>query len=304
MQSKKQRDKSRIQPVENAIIMAAGLSSRFVPISYEYPKALITVKGEVLIERQIRQLQEAGILDITVVTGYKKELFQYLAEQFQVTLINNPDYASRNNHSSLYHARNKLKNTYICSADNYFSENVFEIPSPKAYYSSVYHQGKTDEWCLQTNSNGLITNVTVGGKDCWVMMGHVFFSETVSKAIKPILEDVYHREETADLLWEAVYLEHIKELPLFIRKYPDGIIFEFDSLAELRTFDKKYREETGSTIIQEICIKLNCKESDVIQIKPLDKKQTVKGFQFIVKEERYYYYYDTKELLSVTQEKQ
>ena len=52
--------------VENAVIMAAGLSSRFAPLSYEKPKALITVKGEVLIERQIRQLKEAGIHDIAI----------------------------------------------------------------------------------------------------------------------------------------------------------------------------------------------------------------------------------------------
>lgn len=47
--------------VDNAIIMAAGTSSRFAPLSYELPKALITVKGEVLIERQIKKLQMAGI---------------------------------------------------------------------------------------------------------------------------------------------------------------------------------------------------------------------------------------------------
>ena len=57
--------------VDNAIIMAAGLSSRFAPISYERPKGVLKVRGEVLIERQIRQLQEAGIGDITVVVGYK-----------------------------------------------------------------------------------------------------------------------------------------------------------------------------------------------------------------------------------------
>lgn len=83
--------------VENAIIMAAGLSSRFAPLSYEKPKALITVKGEVLIERQIRQLKEAGIHDIAIVTGYKKEKFEYLKEKCQVTLIENPEYATRNN---------------------------------------------------------------------------------------------------------------------------------------------------------------------------------------------------------------
>ena len=42
--------------VDNAIIMAAGTSSRFAPLSYERPKALIEVKGEVLLERQIKQL--------------------------------------------------------------------------------------------------------------------------------------------------------------------------------------------------------------------------------------------------------
>ena len=46
--------------VDNAIILAAGLSSRFAPISYEKPKGLLHVRGEILIERQIRQLQESG----------------------------------------------------------------------------------------------------------------------------------------------------------------------------------------------------------------------------------------------------
>ena len=55
----------------NAIIIAAGTSSRFVPLSFEKPKGLIEVKGEVLIERQLRQLNEAGIDDITIVVGYK-----------------------------------------------------------------------------------------------------------------------------------------------------------------------------------------------------------------------------------------
>ena len=43
--------------VDNAVIMAAGISSRFAPLSYEKPKALIPVKGEVLIERQINQIK-------------------------------------------------------------------------------------------------------------------------------------------------------------------------------------------------------------------------------------------------------
>ena len=33
--------------VDNAIIMAAGTSSRFAPLSYELPKALIKIRGEI-----------------------------------------------------------------------------------------------------------------------------------------------------------------------------------------------------------------------------------------------------------------
>ena len=112
--------------VENAIIMAAGLSSRFAPISYEKPKGLLKVRGEVLIERQIEQLLEAGITDITVVVGYKKEYFFYLRQKYGVTIVNNDEYASRNNNGSLYRVREKLGNTYVCSSDDYFTENPFE----------------------------------------------------------------------------------------------------------------------------------------------------------------------------------
>ncbi len=66
----------------NAIIMAAGMSSRFIPLSWECPKGLLEVKGEILIERQIRQLKEAGVTDITVVTGYMADKFDYLIAKY------------------------------------------------------------------------------------------------------------------------------------------------------------------------------------------------------------------------------
>ena len=130
--------------VENAVIMAAGLSSRFAPISYEKPKALICVRGEILIERQIRQLQEAGIKEIIVVVGYKKEQFQYLEKKLGVKVIENKEYLVKNNSSSIYAAKDYLKNTYVCSADNYFSENPFEQEVDESYYSVLYAEGKTN----------------------------------------------------------------------------------------------------------------------------------------------------------------
>ena len=91
--------------VKNAIIMAAGMSSRFVPLSYEKPKGLLVVKGEVLIERQIEQLKEAGIDEIVIVVGYKKESFFYLEDKYGVKIIINPEYNIKNNIETLYVAR-------------------------------------------------------------------------------------------------------------------------------------------------------------------------------------------------------
>ena len=75
----------------NAIIMAAGPSTRFAPLSYEKPKGLLKVKGEVLIERQIRQLLEAGITEIIVIVGYKADMFRYLEDKFGVPVFINND---------------------------------------------------------------------------------------------------------------------------------------------------------------------------------------------------------------------
>ena len=94
--------------VDNAIILAAGTASRFAPLSQERPKALIEVRGEVLMERQIRQLREAGIQEIVIVVGYRKEDFSYLTEKYGVKLVENPEYLTRNNHSSIYAVKDCL----------------------------------------------------------------------------------------------------------------------------------------------------------------------------------------------------
>ena len=112
--------------VDNAVIMAAGLSSRFVPLSLEKPKGLLSVKNEVLIERQIEQLQEAGIREIILVLGYKKEAFFYLESKYNgLKIIINPDYNTKNNTYTLFLAKNHIRNSYICSSDDYFEENPF-----------------------------------------------------------------------------------------------------------------------------------------------------------------------------------
>ena len=276
--------------VDNAIIMAAGTASRFAPLSYEKPKALIEVRGEVLIERQIRQLREAGIEEVVVVTGYKAEQFEYLKDKYGVVLINNPYYLTRNNNSSIYAAREYIKNSYICSSDNYFITNPFESDVDESYYAAVYMEGQTGEWCI-SEDGGWIKDVKVGGRDSWVMLGHVFWSESFSRSFLHILEDEYEWPETADKLWETIYIEHINELPMKIRKYPADFIFEFDTLDELREFDDSYISNTRSEILTKIAGELGVEEKEIRSVKAFkDKDNAAAGFTFETGKKYKYYY--------------
>ena len=58
--------------VKSAVILDAGIGRRLAPLSFERPKALIKVRGEVLIERLIHQLNEVGVDNIYVVVGPMK----------------------------------------------------------------------------------------------------------------------------------------------------------------------------------------------------------------------------------------
>ncbi len=274
----------------NAIIMAAGFSSRFVPLSFEKPKGLLEVKGEILIERQIRQLKEAGIEEIVVVTGYKSECFAYLKEKHSVILIHNPYYKERNNHSSLYVARDYISNTYICSSDNYFSDNIF-IQKPKnSYYSAVFNKGKTNEWCMAVDKTDRIVGVDIGGSDSFVMIGPAYINQDFSKKLKRLIVEAMGNEESKDFYWEDLYRHHMEEFEMYIRKYDDNVINEFDSLDDLRHFDSNYIKKTGSKVLEEIAIKHGCSESDINSIVPEKKEGFVEGFSYKIGKNRYRYF--------------
>lgn len=281
--------------VDNAIIMAAGTASRFAPLSYERPKALIEVKGEVLIERQIRQLQEAGITEIIIVVGYMKEQFMYLQDKFGVIIVENDQYLTRNNNGSIYVARAYLRNTYICSSDNYFSENPFEREVDDAYYAAVYANGETKEWCMTEDADGYINSVTVGGRDAWFMLGHTFWTAEFSRKFLEILDEIYNLPETVDLLWESIYMRHLDQLKMKIRRYADDVVFEFDTLDELREFDTTYVEDTRSEILKEIAQTLRCSERDIVNVTAYkDTNNAAAGMRCQVNGVPYQYAYETK----------
>jgi len=87
-----------------AIILAAGRGSRMKELTDERPKCLVELRGKPLLEWQLDALRGAGISDIAIVTGYKREL---LANR-GLSEFHNTRWAETNMVSSLACARDWL----------------------------------------------------------------------------------------------------------------------------------------------------------------------------------------------------
>lgn len=259
--------------IENAIILAAGMSTRFVPLNFEKPKGLLEVKGETLIERQIVQLREKGIEEIIVVVGYMREKFQFLKEKYNVILIETEDYQTRNNHASLYAAQEYLKNTIVTSSDLYFTENIFQQYAYDSYYCTLYIAGKTAERGVVTDDDDKILETMYGDKchDIWVTLGYAFFSKQFSKNFLNILEKEFELPETMGKFWADIQDDHLDTLYMYAKRCDEGIIYEFDSLEELREFDGTYLYNSGSNILHKICYLLAVNENNIVGIESLRK---------------------------------
>ncbi len=87
-----------------ALILAAGLGTRLVPITNERPKSLVSVNGKPILIKQIENLYENGIVDITIVSGYKAQILKKTVHNKwpEIHVVESVNYASTNNMYSAY----------------------------------------------------------------------------------------------------------------------------------------------------------------------------------------------------------
>lgn len=276
--------------VDNAVILAAGGSDISAKSVYSMPKGLYVKNGETLIERQIRQLQEVGITDITVVVGYKQEMYFFLAEKWGIELEINPD-LKKNNIYSLYIAREHLGSTYICNCDNYFEENPFSQYEYNAYHASVYKEDAHNELLVRKNLSGRLLEVYSGRKCGECIYGHAYLDKELSRRLKLFLQDEIDDFRVSALFWEEFISRHAEDLDMYIREYSPDFLFEFDSIQEIQNIDSLFLENVSGRINQKICQVLDCQEEDISNIVILQKGLTNVLFTFVVKGEKYIFRY-------------
>ena len=229
--------------IENAIIMAAGLGTRMRPLTYKTPKPLIKVAGKPMIESIIEGLHQNGIYDISIVVGYLAEQFNYLGEKYPgVKLINNPYYNQYNNISSLYVARNELKNTVILDGDQL-------VMNPKLLKREFTHSGYagaeisqfTDEWIMHLDQNGKILQCDRSGNDHgWRLYSLSKWQAEDSLRLKDYLEEEFEHAHHYDIYWDDIAMfDYFNEFSLYVMPITANDIIEIDSVDQLNQVEQQ-----------------------------------------------------------------
>lgn len=231
-----------------AIILAAGYGHRMHPITAHTPKALVSVGGTRIIDNQIAALHRAGIREIYIVVGYRKEQFASLPTQYPgVHLIENPDYATGNNISSLYYARDYLDASIIMDCDILIHrENLLQYEYEHSTYCGIWMEHTQTEWIFR-HRDFSITEVLKHGGTGWGLLSISFWTREDAKKLCQHIEEIYQRG-IRDSYWDEVPLGfHMNDYNLELRPLLDSEITEIDTFQELCALDKHYLERQETT---------------------------------------------------------
>ena len=229
--------------VRKAIVIAAGFGSRMAPVTLDTPKPLVKVNGVRIIDTLLDALYAKDIKNITIVVGYKKEQFQQLLEKYPtLKFIENPIYNESNNISSMYAARDIIDRCYVCEAD-------LVISNPKVItkyqFSSNYlgaYVSETDDWCFFKKGN-YIDRVSVGGENCWHMIGISYWNEEDSKKLREDIVKVFNSRGGKEKYWDNVPLTVCKkDFKVEVRDCKKSHVTEIDNYSELVIIDPSYKD--------------------------------------------------------------
>ncbi|MBO4242336.1 MAG: NTP transferase domain-containing protein [Clostridiales bacterium] len=264
----------------NAVILAAGFGMRMVPINLEVPKALLQVKGQTLIERQIEQLHEAGIKDITVVVGFLMEQFEYLIDRYGVDLVPNSEYFFKNNLYSVDKVVDRIGNTYIIPCDIWCRNNPFTTFEPYSWY--MVSEEKIANGGIKLNRQLEITGK--GEADANKMIGISYIDGEDAEKLRSNVKKLTQNPANDNLFWEAALFDLEPRINAKIISASDAV--EINTYEQLREFDSD-SNQLRSDAIDVIAGCFGADHSEIVDIEILKKGMTNRSFIFTCKGDRY-----------------
>lgn len=264
-----------------AVILAAGFGLRMIPINLETPKGVLQVKGEVLIERLIRQLHQVGVHRITVVVGFMKEQYEYLIQEFGVELVVNTEYASRNNLYSLRLALSCLENAYLLPCDLWCAENPFRRHE---FYSWYLMSGAQDpESRIRVTRKRELVDAPEGEGSR--MIGIAYLTAADGRRLRERVEELCAGGRHSSAFWELA-LAQKGGLWIPARVAPEEQVVEINTYEQLRELDGQSKQ-LQSKAIDVIAKTLEARPEEITDIATLKKGMSNRSFLFCCRGRKY-----------------
>ena len=153
--------------IKTAVIMAAGMGTRFGSMTEERPKGFIEAGGKAMVVRSIETLISCGIERIIIGTGYLREAYEELAKQYpQIECCFSPRYAETNSMYTLYNCREMIgdEDFLLLESDLVFERRAItalmtcEHPDVMLITPVTKFQ---DQYYVESNDQGVLTNCSV-----------------------------------------------------------------------------------------------------------------------------------------------
>ncbi len=229
----------------NAIILAAGMGTRLRPLTDECPKSLVVTAGESFFSRQLRLLGEAGIHDITVVTGYRSEAFFPWHGKPGLSFVHNAHFHDRNNLWSMHLVRERLHGTLVLEGDVWIGEAVLPmVAPPESCWFVGFREDMRNEWVVRTDKDGRVTRVDVESGSGWILSGISYWTETDGKLIARFIEEKAMEANSGGLFWDEIPRSHLETLQVRARQIKKDDWIEVDTLDDRAELEARLQGRT------------------------------------------------------------
>jgi choline kinase len=236
-----------------ALILAAGFASRLRPLTDTIPKCLLGIGGKPILQRTLEHLDQHGITDLCVVTGYRAgQIAEYIDSrfgQFRVTYIHNSLYRSTNNIYSLYLAREFVlgNDIYLLDSDIIFDRRILttlhEFPEKDCLALRSYGPIGEEEMKVSVDETGRVLQVSkqipvreARGESIGIEKFSAGFIEKLFDQLTEMIEN----EGLADKFYELAFQRVIDSgVPLYAVDVGELRCVEIDTIEDLETAEKE-----------------------------------------------------------------
>lgn len=233
--------------IKTAMIMAAGMGTRFGHYTELVPKGFVEVQGYPMIIRSIDTLVSCGIERIVIGTGYKKEVYEALKAKYpQIECCYSPRYAETNSMYTLYNSRQAIDQDdfLLLESDLIFEKKAIlsllacEHPDVMLISSLTKFQ---DQYFVEYDTNHVLTNCSVKKEELDVkgeLVGIHKISNTFYQQMCIDYQQIVEEKLKLGYEYELLHMSQ-SVLPVYVLKIENLKWYEIDDERDLN-YAKKH----------------------------------------------------------------